>query len=523
MDDFFVNIGATVDGLVNGMKKAAQAVGGLDTSLGKVANESAKTLKSFDLFERGGLVFDKVNQLTGGLAKNIFDLGEGLVSAFKKATFSVNAFKVALLTTGIGILVVAVGLLVGYWDKIVEYVGGVSRELKDQRKTLEANVKIQEQSLELLENSDNVLKLQGKSQLQINKLKIDELNTLIDIKRQLLENLITSLDSAKSQENAYRGFFTNLTALATNVGVRVAQTFDSLFGTNLTQKFLESVKAFENFVIPDLTSELTKDIEKATLELAKLENKVAGLKLDNLDILSKQVTRLKDLTTATNETGLFAKLNTEITQFKNKQGEIQSVFQPLFTTLTALPLKVNEAAQLTKLALINFNTQVSEVVSGGLSNALSGIGEAFGNALANGGNALEALGSTLLSALGGILVDLGKLAIQTGVGILAVKTALKSLNPAVAIAAGAALVALGSAFSKGASKLGSSGGGGNFGSGGGASSSSNGGVSTSFTPSQSQGGRVIFEIGGDKLIGVLNNTLRGNERIGTSEGDISFG
>jgi hypothetical protein len=190
-----------------------------------------------------------------------------------------------------------------------------------------------------------------------------------------------------------------------------------------------------------------------------------------------------------------------------------------------LPLKVNEAALLTKEALISFNQQVSEVVSGGLSNALAGIGEAFGNALASGGNVLQALGSTLLGALGGILVDLGKLAIQTGIGILAVKKALKSLNPGVAIAAGVALVALGSAFSKGASKLGSSGGGGggNFGSGGGASSSSNGGVSTSFTPSQSQGGRVVFEIGGDKLIGVLNNTLRGNERIGTSEGDISFG
>ena len=189
-----------------------------------------------------------------------------------------------------------------------------------------------------------------------------------------------------------------------------------------------------------------------------------------------------------------------------------------------MPLKVNEAALLTKLALISFNQQVAEVVSGGLSNALAGIGEAFGNALASGGNVLQALGSTLRGALGGILVDLGKLAIQTGVGILAVKTALKSLNPAVAIAAGVALVALGSAFSKGASNLASSGGGGgNFGSGGGASSSSNGGVSTSFTPSQNQGGRVVFEIGGDKLIGVLNNTLRGNERIGTAEGDISFG
>ena len=43
-----------------------------------------------------------------------------------------------------------------------------------------------------------------------------------------------------------------------------------------------------------------------------------------------------------------------------------------------------------------------------------------------------------------MLINVGKLAIQTGIAVAGIKAALKSLNPAVAIAAGVALVALGS-------------------------------------------------------------------------------
>ena len=177
-------------------------------------------------------------------------------------------------------------------------------------------------------------------------------------------------------------------------------------------------------------------------------------------------------------------------------------------------------------ALYDFNENASAIIGGSIANTFGALGEGIGSALASGGNVLTAAGDALLAGLGSILVELGKMAIQTGVGILAVKMSLKSLNPYVAIAAGIGLVALGSMFSSKSKSLG-----GSMGSGGSAGGSSGGGrgdIQTGASVSSptssvasggsfnSGGGTVVFEIAGQKLIGVLNNTLGANQRLGGS-------
>lgn len=277
--------------------------------------------------------------------------------------------------------------------------------------------------------------------------------------------------------------------------------------------------------------ELNQEIYDLKLEQNKLAEKYNKNISDSIPLLEKRAGIDK---TKTFNTPQVSKVNTgisgggliDLTQLEFATGEVDKLgnkLKELPGTISTAFGGVKNAVELSAPgileALINFNEQASLIINNAIADTFAGIGEALGNAFSTGANVLESVGATLLSALGSVLVSLGKLAIQTGVGILAVKSALKTLNPALAIGAGVALVAIGSAFSNGAKSIGNS-----FGGGGGGSFSTRGGSNSSFSSSSGgfQGGglsgNVVFEISGQKLIGVLNNTLNGNKRLGGAVG-----
>lgn len=119
-----------------------------------------------------------------------------------------------------------------------------------------------------------------------------------------------------------------------------------------------------------------------------------------------------------------------------------------------------------------FNQGLNQIVTGGLNDLAVGIGQSLGQALSSGGNLTQKLSKVVLSTIGSMAQQLGTLAIGMGKALSAITIALKSLNPAVAIAAGIALVALGAFVSAQAGKIGSGGGGG----GGGATAFAKGGI-----------------------------------------------
>ena len=210
-----------------------------------------------------------------------------------------------------------------------------------------------------------------------------------------------------------------------------------------------------------------------------------------------------------------ATFNGQVDAFGNKIKTLPSVMQ---TTLPQIANVIDVETAKMLIVLQDFNNRANEIISGALVDTFAGLGSAIGDALANGSDVLSAVGATLLDSLGGLLVEMGKMAIQVGVGLLAIKTALKSLNPAVAIGAGVALVALGSFFSSKAKSIGNT-----IGGGGTSGSSGSGANNTSFSSSgfTSRGdgsGTVVFEISGQRLIGVLNNTLNANRRLGGTLG-----
>ena len=148
-----------------------------------------------------------------------------------------------------------------------------------------------------------------------------------------------------------------------------------------------------------------------------------------------------------------------------------------------------------------------------LSASLTDIFGAVSEAIVSGDNVMEALGSALLGTMGGIMVQLGQQVIATGAAIEAVKLALTSLGGLGAIAAGAALIAIGSMFKAGARKIGSS-----MGSGGYSSAPSMRNTGPSYGPSEYRGQyqddfKVEFKIGTNELVGVLNTAEQRRNRL----------
>jgi hypothetical protein len=210
-----------------------------------------------------------------------------------------------------------------------------------------------------------------------------------------------------------------------------------------------------------------------------------------------------------------ATFNGQVDAFGNKIKELPGVIK---STLVQIPKEINEATLLMMEALLDFNNAATEIINNSIADTFAGLGSAIGSALATGGNVLESVGKTLLSSLGSILTNMGQMAISIGVGLLGIKAALKSLNPAVAIAAGVALIALGSFFSSKSSSIGNSIGGGGKASGGTGAGANNQSFSSSGFSGGGGGGTVVFEISGQKLIGVLSNTINANRRLGGTLG-----
>ena len=86
---------------------------------------------------------------------------------------------------------------------------------------------------------------------------------------------------------------------------------------------------------------------------------------------------------------------------------------------------------------------ISAAITGAATSFVVGIGEMIGASIA-GGQGIQNFGTFALQSLAGLLQSVGEMAIQTGIALLGIQVALKTLNPYVAIAAGVALVALAS-------------------------------------------------------------------------------
>ena len=231
-----------------------------------------------------------LDEATGGLASRfkgiitgVKQMGTSLVTSFKAGIKGANGLKIGIAATGIGLLVIALGAIVAYWEDIVGLVSGVGSEQKKLNKAAEDNVATQQEALSAISAQENSLRLQGKTEEEIRDLKIQQTNEVIDATIAQLEQMEATkkaqVDAAQRNKDIAQGIITFLTLpitilLGTVDALTAALSYIPGLGdvaTNLADDFTGGIAGLI-FDPEAVAAEGQATIDETTKQLTALKN-----------------------------------------------------------------------------------------------------------------------------------------------------------------------------------------------------------------------------------------------------------
>lgn len=306
--------------------------------------------------------------------------------------------------------------------KIKENVKSIGKEMRDESKAAMA-LKKEEQQLEK-----------------------DEI-AFITRKEQLLANISKYRLASRDEENNSAAERLRMTKLA--MAAQKQLSSEEIEMTNRKISILKRQQALAN--------NMNKDDRELALLKAKainLDSQLStGLRtlMRDYNRLTKEVKKNEEATKDLNSlllTPIASKKAVKVTQeVVNKEGKrIPVVFEPKLETekLQSFTEQNKEMAEKLKDNYKGAFIDISDSVQGGVENIAVGVGELLGS-LNGHGDLFKGFALLVANTFADMAIQVGKIAIATGIATIGIKAALETLNPAVAIAAGVALVALGTA------------------------------------------------------------------------------
>jgi len=131
------------------------------------------------------------------------DAGRAFQNLGVVAGNALKGIRTGIAATGIGVLLIAVGALVAYWDDIKGAVSGVTEQQKKLNKESAKNAQAAKETYDNFQLQENSLKLQSKSEKEILQLKINKLNSAIKLAEVDLKRLedTSKLEVAAAKRN----------------------------------------------------------------------------------------------------------------------------------------------------------------------------------------------------------------------------------------------------------------------------------------------------------------------------------
>ena len=327
--------------------KAVKALNNLENKLEDVSKVGQKNREGFKVLD----------QATGGYAGKLRDLSgsvKGVITGAKGFIKTLKGVKGALISTGIGALVVALGLIVAYWEDIKGFVDGTT---KAQREGLAEAEKLRDVTQELLDitsSMENTLKAQGKTEKEIRDLKIQQTNEVIAAtEAQLAQQEAmkqSQTEAAERNRNIAAGIIAFLTAPVTIIlGMvdAISQTLAQLGvieeGTSLAEDFV--LGAAEMIFDPEeVATEADATIKETEAQLRKLKNTRDGY------ILQEQ--KEKESKTEKKKANKKKEDDAEIQAEKDKQAALERIRKGLIDT------EAEERAEKLRLIQADYDEQI---------------------------------------------------------------------------------------------------------------------------------------------------------------------
>lgn len=371
--------------------------------------------------------------LSQGLSE-ISDLGKSFEQLKIVAVNTFNSIKTAIGSTGIGLLVVALGAIVAYWDDIKSAVSGVSEEQNKLSAKTKANVDLENEKLDALSSQDNILKLQGKSENDILNIKKQQTAQVIKALEAQLSSQIAienaQINAARRNKEILEGILKVVTApLALLLkGIDMAgKAFGKNFG--LEEGFYGSIAKMV-FDPNDVKTKGDEAIKETKKKLAELRNTQAGYELqireNNKKTAEDAAKDAEDRKKKLEDSKIDIEGVKSITQIASKQE--QNSYKDL-SKLKKQTIVLNTQVADSERLLAHAKMQSAMIALDAISQSLSSASQ-----LADEGSATQkalAISSAIISA-----ILSAQKAYESTVGVPIVGPVLAPINAGLALAAG---------------------------------------------------------------------------------------
>lgn len=421
-----------------------------------------------------------MNDMNKATGKSVAEFESGFKEAWGRLKANISQGFVNAITGNKSIAQSIAGALIPGGSLLF----GASKEQRDTARQTAEEVK--ELTLQLDEAQDS-LKLKAgeweQTEARIANLRLD----MVDTDKTLAERLAANAEAQRliteraEEEKRIRDEIVRIQGLINDATSSSEEDVFLLAQYEADAARVEIQRASALKSLEKQQTALTREAAKEAEERRKAAEALAAQAKAMAD--SKAALAATDLSTSGGLAGLLPKGVT------GPDGAIEVKFKPVLDETATLDL-TNE--------LVSLAENMSSAIGGLVGDLVTG-GDAWGN-----------FKNAALSAFADMAISVGKLAVATGTAALGIKTALESLNPYVAIAAGAALIALGAAVKSGLSNVAS----GNY-------TASSASVATAgYSRSPQNGGFALREMtvevtgtlkaDGDQLTAVINNTNKRN-------------